>query len=206
VVTKLRGLHHGYDTTMDAFEESANRLGIDVIDLYLVHWPLPARDLYVETWRAFERLLADGRVRAIGVSNFNPGQLDRLLAETDVVPAVNQIELHPYFPQHALRAYNSGKGIVTQSWRSPLGRAGDFLEDPRIRRLAAKYDRTPGQIILCWHIDLGAGPIPKSANPERLAANIDIFDFSLSEEDMTAIAGLDRNTRLGGDPDTNDEE
>lgn len=205
VTTKLLGLHHGYDATLAAFDESAARLGVDYVDLYLIHWPLAAKELYVETWRAFERLLADGRVRAIGVSNFDPSHIDRLVAETGVAPAVNQVELHPYFQQYAVRAYDAANGIVTQTW-SPLGRAGDILRDPVVDRIADAHGRTPGQIVLRWHIDLGLSPVPKSSDPDRLAANIEIFDFALSAAEMSAIAALDRGARQGGDPETHDEE
>lgn len=205
VTTKLRGLHHGYDATLAAFDDSAARLGVDYVDLYLIHWPLPAKELYVQTWRAFVRLLDEGRVRAIGVSNFNPGHIDRLIGETGVVPSVNQVELHPYFAQPAVRAYDEGRGIVTQTW-SPLGRAGDVLRDPVIHRIADAHDRTPGQVILRWHIQLGLAPVPKSSDPERLATNIRVFDLTLSDPEMAELNALDRGARQGGDPDTNDEE
>jgi 2,5-diketo-D-gluconate reductase A len=205
VTTKLRGRDHGYDRTLAAFEASRRRLGLDAIDLYLIHWPLPHKDRYVETWRAMASLLEQGRVRAIGVSNFTPAHIDRLLAETGVLPSVNQIQLHPGVAQARLRAYDQAKGIVTESW-SPLGKGSSLLRDPVITGLARRHSRTPAQIVLRWHLQLGLVAIPKSSDPVRIAANIDVFDFALSDRDMAAIARLDKGDGAAMDPDLVKEE
>jgi 2,5-diketo-D-gluconate reductase A len=199
VTTKLWNADHGADRVRPAFERSLDKLGLDYVDLYLVHWPVPSKDLYVETWRAFERLHADGRVRAIGVSNFTAAQLRRLLHETDVVPAVNQIELHPGFQQPELRDLHREQGIVTEAW-SPLGQ-GAALRSPVITRLADRYGRTPAQVVLRWHLELGNVVIPKSVTPARIRENIAVFDFRLSSEDVREIAGLETGRRIGPDPD-----
>ena len=200
VTTKLWNVGHGYDTAMRTFEESMQLLGLDVLDLYLIHWPVPAIDRYVDTWRAFEQLLADGRVRAIGVSNFEPEHLKRLVDETQTVPAVNQIELHPYLQQRELRALHDELGIATEAW-SPLALGGAMLSDEVLVRIAEKHGRTPAQIVLRWHTQLGNVVIPKSVRPSRMAENAAIFDFSLDEDDMTAIESLDRDGRIGAHPD-----
>jgi 2,5-diketo-D-gluconate reductase A len=199
VTTKLWNADHGADRVRPAFERSLDKLGLDYVDLYLIHWPVPSKDLYVETWRAFERLHADGRVRAIGVSNFTAAQLRRLLHETDVVPAVNQIELHPGFQQPELRDLHREQGIVTEAW-SPLGQ-GAALRSPVITRLADRYGRTPAQVVLRWHLELGNVVIPKSVTPARIRENIAVFDFRLSSEDVREIAGLETGRRIGPDPD-----
>ena len=199
VTTKLWNADHGADRVRPAFERSLDKLGLDYVDLYLIHWPVPSKDLYVETWRAFERLHADGRVRAIGVSNFTAAQLRRLLHETDVVPAVNQIELHPGFQQPELRDLHREQGIVTEAW-SPLGQ-GAALRSPVITRLADRYGRTPAQVVLRWHLELGNVVIPKSVTPARIRENIAVFDFRLSPEDVREIAGLETGRRIGPDPD-----
>jgi diketogulonate reductase-like aldo/keto reductase len=203
VTTKLWNAEHGYDSTLRAFDASLDKLGLEYIDLYLIHWPVPSRDLYVETWKAFERIYADGRAKAIGVSNFHPAHLRRVLAEGTVVPAVNQIELHPNLQQAELRAFNAEHGIATEAW-SPLGSGKGLLEDPAIAALAAKHSRTPAQVVLRWHIQLGNIVIPKSVTPSRIRENIDVFDFELDREDLAVLAGLDNGTRLGPDPDTFD--
>jgi 2,5-diketo-D-gluconate reductase A len=199
ITTKLTNSEQGYDTTLTAFDGSMKKLGIDVLDLFLIHWPLPMFDQYVETWRAFEKLLADGRVRSIGVSNFEIAHLERLLAETDVTPAVNQIELHPQFPQEELRAFHDEHGILTESW-GPLGQGKGLLEDPSIVEVAQRKARTPAQVVLRWHLQLGCVVIPKSVNPDRVRENIDLFDFELDDADMAEISKVRTGERLGGDP------
>ena len=199
VTTKLTNSEHGYDKALRAFDESMNKLGLDVLDLFLIHWPLPMFDQYVETWRAFERLLSDGRVLSIGVSNFEIAHLERLLAETDVTPAVNQVELHPEFPQEELREFHAAHGILTESW-GPIGQGKGLLENPHILDVARRKARTPGQVVLRWHIQLGNVVIPKSVNPDRIRENIDIFDFELDEADMQEIEEVRTGRRLGADP------
>ncbi|WP_369166535.1 aldo/keto reductase [Streptomyces sp. R28] len=203
VTTKLPGRHHGYEETLASFEESRARLGLDYVDLYLIHWPLPRVDKYVDSWKAMIKLREDGLVRSIGVSNFTAEHIERLEKETGVLPSVNQIELHPFFPQAELRAFHTGKGIVTESW-SPLGRGTDLLDDPVIVATAEAHGVTPGQVVLRWHVQLGAVPIPKSADPGRQRANLDVFGFELDPDRMTAIA--DRaHRRVGGDPEVHEE-
>ncbi|MFI0516130.1 2,5-diketo-D-gluconate reductase A [Streptomyces canus] len=203
VTTKLPGRHHGYEETLASFEESRARLGLEYVDLYLIHWPLPRVDKYVDSWKAMIKLREDGLVRSIGVSNFTPAHIERLEKETGVLPSVNQIELHPLFPQDELRAFHAGKGIVTESW-SPLGRGSDLLEDPSVARAAESHGVTPGQVILRWHVQLGALPIPKSGDPERQRANLDVFGFELSDSEVAAI-GAREHRRLGGDPEDHEE-
>ncbi|MEU8757027.1 aldo/keto reductase [Streptomyces chartreusis] len=203
VTTKLPGRHHGYEETLASFEESRRRLDVAYVDLYLIHWPLPRVDKYVDSWRAMIELRESGLVRSIGVSNFTPEHIERLERETGVLPSVNQIELHPLFPQEELRAFHEGKGIVTESW-SPLGRGTDLLDDPVVRGIAETLKVTPGQVVLRWHTRLGALPIPKSADRERQRANLDIFGFDLDATQMAAVA--DRaHRRLGGDPEVHEE-
>ncbi|POX48695.1 aldo/keto reductase [Streptomyces sp. Ru71] len=203
VTTKLPGRHHGYEETLASFEESRRRLGLDYVDLYLIHWPLPRLDRYVASWRAMIKLREEGLVRSIGVSNFTPEHITRLEKETGVLPSVNQIELHPLFPQPELRAFHADKGIVTESW-SPLGRGSHLLDDPRIADIARKYGVSPGQVVLRWHIQLDALPIPKSADHERQRDNLHVFDFRLTPEEMTAV-GHHTRRRIGGDPETHEE-
>ncbi|MCW2874348.1 aldo/keto reductase [Actinacidiphila oryziradicis] len=203
VTTKLWNAEQGYDSTLRAFDASLDKLGLEYIDLYLIHWPVPSRDLYVDTWKAFEQIYADGRARAIGVSNFHQAHLRRILAEGTVVPAVNQVELHPNLQQTELRAFNAEHGIATEAW-SPLGSGKGLLDDPEIVALAAKHSRTPAQVVLRWHIQLGNIVIPKSVTPSRIRENIDVFDFELDGKDLAVLAGLDNGTRLGPDPDTFD--
>jgi 2,5-diketo-D-gluconate reductase A len=200
VTTKLWNSDQGYDTTLAAFDRSLGKLGLDYVDLYLIHWPTAGQDKYVDTWRAMERLYAEGRIRSIGVSNFHQHHLQRLFDETGTVPAVNQIELHPYLVQADLRKFGELHGIRTESW-SPLASGGDVLTDATVVATAGKYDRTPAQVILRWHVQLGCIVIPKSVTPARISQNIDIFDFSLTPEEMTAIEALDRGHRTGPDPD-----
>ena len=199
ITTKLTNSQHGYDTTLAAFDGSMEKLGIDGLDLFLIHWPLPMFDEYVETWRAFEKLLADGRVRSIGVSNFEIPHLERLLAETDVTPAVNQIELHPEFPQEELREFHQEHGILTESW-GPLGQGKGLLENPHIVEVARRKGRTPAQVVLRWHVQLGCVVIPKSVHPDRIQENIDLFDFELDDGDMAEISKVRTGQRLGADP------
>lgn len=198
VTTKLNNDGHGTESAVSALEASLRRLKLDHVDLYLIHWPIPAKDLYVQTWKGFERLLADGKARAIGVSNFQPEHLDRLARETKVVPAVNQIELHPWLGQVELRKYHEQHGIATEAW-SPIGQ-GDSLTEDRIVELAEKYDRSPAQIVLRWHIQHGSIVFPKSSNPERMRENIDVFGFELTDDDMTAIDNLNQEKRRGPHP------
>ncbi|MFI2506829.1 aldo/keto reductase [Streptomyces sp. NPDC018972] len=199
VTTKLWNSDQGYDSTLRAFDTSLSKLGLEYVDLYLIHWPTPARDRYVDTYKAFEKLLADGRVRSIGVSNFLPEHLDRLIAETSVVPAVNQIELHPHLQQNAAREYHAEQGIATEAW-SPLGSGKGILEIPALVAIAQKHGRTPAQVVLRWHLQLGNVVIPKSVTPSRIEENIDVFGFSLDAEDLAAISALNEDRRIGSDP------
>lgn len=203
VTTKLWNSDQGYESTLRAFDTSLGKLGLDYLDLYLIHWPLPARDNYLDTYKAFEKLYSDGRVRAIGVSNFLPEHLERLIAETSVVPAVNQIELHPQLQQRAAREFDAEHGIATEAW-SPLGQGKGLLEVPAIVAIARKHGRTPAQVVLRWHIQLGNIVIPKSVTPSRIKENIEVFDFSLDDEDLAAIGALNEDKRLGPDPATFD--
>jgi diketogulonate reductase-like aldo/keto reductase len=201
VTTKLWNDAHGYDAALRAFDASMQRLGLDHLDLYLIHWPVPAQDLYLEAWRALEKLHADGRVRAIGVSNFTVEHLERVLQEGSVVPAVNQIELHPQLPQAELRGYHAEHGIATEAW-SPLGQGRGLLDEPVLAEVAARRGVTPAQLVIRWHLRLGNVVIPKSVTPSRIAENLDVFGFELDDEDMAAIASLDAGRRLGPDPST----
>ncbi|WP_207401107.1 aldo/keto reductase [Actinomadura roseirufa] len=201
VTTKLWNSDQGYDSALRAFDASLDRLGLEYLDLYLIHWPTPGRGAYTETWRAFEWLKAGGRVRSIGVSNFTVETLGRLLEETEVVPVVNQVELHPYFQQDGLRVFHREHGIHTEAW-APLGQGRGLLDDPALARVAAAHGRTPAQVVLRWHLQLGNVVIPKSATPSRIAENIDVFGFELSTDDMKALAELDKGIRLGPDPAT----
>jgi 2,5-diketo-D-gluconate reductase A len=199
VTTKLWNADQGAGLVLPAFERSIDKLGLDYVDLYLIHWPVPSRDRFVETWEAFQGLYAEGRLRAIGVSNFTPPQLTRLLEETAVVPAVNQVELHPGFQQPELRAFHRAHGIATEAW-SPLGQ-GAALTHPVITRLAERHEKTPAQVVLRWHLDLGNVVIPKSVTPGRIRENFAVFDFALTAEDARQIAGLESGHRIGPDPD-----
>ena len=199
VTTKLWNADQGFDAALKAFDHSVQRLGVDYLDLYLIHWPSPRRDLYVDSWRALARLKEEGRVRSIGVSNFGADHLRRIVDETGVTPVLNQIELHPHFQQRALIETHKALGIATQSW-SPLGQ-GKELADPVIGAIAARHARTPAQVIIRWHLDSGLIVIPKSVTPKRIAENFDVFGFTLSAEDMAAIAKLDSaDGRIGPDP------
>ncbi|MCU1437285.1 MAG: oxidoreductase [Naasia sp.] len=199
ITTKLWNDDHGYDRALRAFDESMARLGLDYVDLYLIHWPVPSRDLYVETWRALERIREEGRARSIGVSNFARRHVERLLTETGTTPAVNQVELHPWLAQDGLREFDAAHGIVTEAW-SPLAR-GRVLGNETLERIAAKHRRSPAQVVLRWHLDLGNVVIPKSVTPARIRENADIFDFDLDHDDLAAIAALDSGRRTGRDPE-----
>jgi diketogulonate reductase-like aldo/keto reductase len=200
ITTKLWNTDQGYEAALRAFDDSLRRLRMDYVDLYLIHWPTPARPRYLETWQAFEKLRADGRVRSIGVSNFHISHLRLLLEQAQVVPSVNQIELHPNLPQDELRAFHAAHGIATEAW-SPLAR-GKLLRDKTISGLAQKYGKTAAQIVLRWHIEQGVVVIPKSVTPSRIRENIDVFDFELAEDDLALLAELNNGRRTGLDPDT----
>jgi len=208
IETKVWISDYGYDQTLHACDKSTRKLGLDQLDLLILHQPLPSQfDLTIDAYRALETLLADGRVRAIGVSNFMPEHLEQLLAETKVVPAVNQIELHPYFSQPELQALNAAHGIVTQAW-SPLGgitfyrsgQGGSTLQDATIGEIAQEHRKTPAQVMLRWHLQEGRSAIPKSTKPERIAENFDVFDFELSEAELARIDGLNKGVRRGPEP------
>jgi 2,5-diketo-D-gluconate reductase A len=200
VTTKFNGVWHGYDEVQKGFAVRAERLGLDYIDLLLVHWPLPAQDRYVDAWRGMLRLLEEGKVRAIGVSNFKPAHIDRLIAATGAAPHVNQVQLNPWIIRQAERDYDVAHGVVTESW-APLAKGSDLLGESVIRQLAQKYEKTAAQVILRWHVQQGLIPIPKSSNPQRLAENIDVFDFALADDDMAAISALDRGGEGAVDSD-----
>jgi 2,5-diketo-D-gluconate reductase A len=200
VVTKLWNADQGYDSTLAAFDASMERLALDYLDLYLVHWPVPKLNKFVETFQAFIHLRDQGRIRSIGVSNFEPEHLDALVEATGVVPAVNQVELYPRLPQIELREVHARLGIATEAW-GPLGQ-GSLLSDPTVTAVAESYRRTPAQVLIRWHIQLGNIVIPKSVNPKRIASNFDVFDFELSSKDMASISSLDDGNRLGPDPRT----
>jgi 2,5-diketo-D-gluconate reductase A len=202
VTTKLWNSEQGYDSTLRAFEKSIERLGTDHVDLYLIHWPLPSRDRFLDTWRAFERIKEEGGARSIGVSNFRVEDLERLEQEAEQRPTVNQVELHPRLQQAELRAWHEERDILTEAW-SPLAQGG-LLEEETIETIAAHHERTPAQVILRWHLQLGNVVIPKSATPERIRENFELFDFALSEDDMAAIERLDSGERTGPDPGTFD--
>jgi 2,5-diketo-D-gluconate reductase A len=204
VTTKLRGDDHGRDEARRGLLGSLERLGLDYVDLYLIHWPLPRVDRYVESWETMIALRDEGLIRTIGVSNFLPEHLDRLERETGVVPAVNQIEMHPEWTQPDQRAYDSAHGIVTESW-SPLRRGGGVLRSPVVERIAATHDVTAGQVVLRWHVQSGVVPVPYSGNADRIASNLDVFSFELSADEMGSIASLDTADRFGGDPRSHEE-
>jgi 2,5-diketo-D-gluconate reductase A len=199
VTTKCWNDDQGRDQALAAFDRSIDRLGLEYVDLYLIHWPCPKQDRYVETWRAFEEIRTSGRSRSIGVSNFQPHHLQRLIDEVGSVPVINQVELHPWLQQRELRAFHEEHGIVTEAW-SPLARGGG-LDDQRIQAIAERHNVTPAQVILRWHLDIGNVIIPKSVNPARMATNLDLFGIRLGEDDQAAMAELDDGGRIGPDPD-----
>jgi 2,5-diketo-D-gluconate reductase A len=200
ITTKCFNTDHGHDDARQACSNSLERLGLDDVDLYLIHWPVPSKDLYVETWEAFIELQKEGLVRSIGVSNFQPDHLDRIIDETGVTPSVNQIELHPRLQQPELRRKHEELGIVTEAW-SPLAQA-QVLDDTVLNEIADAHGKTAGQVVLRWHIQLGNVIFPKSVTPERIEENFDLFDFELSDDDMAKIEDLDAGERIGPDPDT----
>ena len=199
VTTKVWNTDHGYDETLRAFDKSTGLLGIDEVDLYLIHWPTPARDIYLDSWRALIRLREEGRARSIGVSNFHEAHLRKIIDETGVIPAINQIELHPWLPQAHMRDIDARLGIKTEAW-SPLG-SGRLIDDPVIAEVAAKHGKSPAQVMVRWSMQLGNIVLPKSVTPERIEQNIDVFDFVLDDADMAAIATLESGRRTGPNPD-----
>ncbi|MFE9926840.1 aldo/keto reductase [Streptomyces sp. NPDC005774] len=203
VTTKLPGRHHGYEETLASFEESRTRLGLEYVDLYLIHWPLPRVGRYVDSWKAMIKLREDGLVRSIGVSNFTPAHIERLEKETGVLPSVNQVELHPFFPQEELRSHHADKGVLVESW-SPLGRGSQLLDDLAVVAVAEAHGVTPAQAVLRWHIQLGALPVPKSADPERQRTNLDVFGFTLDDAQMHTLTDRSHR-RIGGDPEVHEE-
>jgi 2,5-diketo-D-gluconate reductase A len=202
VTSKLDNGNRTHDAAMSSFDDTMDRLGLDELDLFLIHWPLPNVADYVERWRTMEAIRATGRVRSIGVSNFTVGQLRDVLEATDTVPVVNQIEIHPYLVQHELREFHAEHGIGTEAW-SPIGR-GRVLDDPAIVEIADRVHRTPAQVVLRWHLQRGDIVFPKTTSPDRMRENIAVFDFELDEDAMTAITALDRDYRTGPDPETFD--
>lgn len=200
IVTKLWNADQGYEPTLAAFDASMDRLGLEYLDLYLIHWPMPEHNTFVDTFKAFAHLRDQGRIRSIGVSNFEPEHLRILIDATGIVPAVNQIELHPLLPQHELREVHHRLGVATEAW-SPLGQ-GSLLEHPAVAEVAERHGKTPAQVLIRWHIQLGNIVIPKSVTPERIVSNFEVFDFALREDDLESIASLADGTRLGPDPRT----
>jgi len=199
ITTKLWNSEQGYDSTLKAFDASLEKLGLEYVDLYLIHWQCLKQDKYVDTWRAFEQLYADKRIRAIGVSNFHEPALRRIFEETTIRPAVNQIELHPALPQDELRAFNAENDIVTEAW-SPLA-SGELIDDPALKTIGAKYGKSAAQVMIRWHLQLGNVVIPKSRTAARIKENFEVFDFRLDNDDMATIADLETGVRTGGDPD-----
>jgi 2,5-diketo-D-gluconate reductase A len=200
ITTKFNVRWHSIEGAQEIWAESARLMGVDYIDLLLIHWPNPAQNRYVEAWKGMIRLLEAGKVRAIGTSNFKPAHTDRLIADTGVAPHVNQVQLNPYIPRAAERTYDTEHGIVTETW-APLAKGGDLFNEPAVGRIAERLGKTPAQVILRWHVQQGLLPIPKSSNPQRLAENIAVFDFELTDEDMAAIATLDRKGEGAVDSD-----
>ncbi|TDM33123.1 aldo/keto reductase [Macrococcoides canis] len=200
ITTKLWNDHQGYEQTKQAFNASLQKLNMDYIDLYLIHWPCPEDDLFIESYKAMEELYHEGKIKALGVANFKEHHLDKLLQETTVIPTVNQIEYHPIFNQDKLQQYCKDKGIAVTAW-SPLMRGGELFENETLKRIAEKYNKTVAQIIIRWHIDSGRIVIPKSSNVERIKENIDVCHFELMEQDIEAINHLNRNERQFKDPD-----
>jgi diketogulonate reductase-like aldo/keto reductase len=191
--------HHGYDRALAEFDASAEKLGLDYLDLYLIHWPLPSEDAYVETFAALLQLREGGRLASAGVSNFNPEHLRRVIEETGVTPAINQVEAHPHLAQGSLRQFHAEHDIVTEAW-SPLARGGDVLTEATVTRLAERHGKTPAEVVLRWHLQIGNVVIPKSVTPSRIRENLDVFDFELSAAELAEIESLDRGQRIGPDP------
>lgn len=204
VTSKIPGRHHGFDEAIDSIDASRAALGVERIDLQLIHWPNPSVGKWLDTWRGMIEARERGLVRSIGVSNFTEAMLTRLIDETGVTPAVNQVELHPYFPQTPLRAFHAEHGIRTESW-SPLARRSELLSEPVVAEVAAAYGVTPTQAVLRWHIQLDATPIPKSADPQRQRENADVFGFRLTSDEVAAISALERGRLWDGHPDTHEE-
>lgn len=200
ITTKLDGVFQGDDRAIGGLDESLERLGLDYVDLLLIHWPLPQRGQYVSTWHTFEKLFAAGKARAIGLSNFKPDHVATLVREAEVLPAVNQVQLSPYTPRLAERRANDLHGIVTESW-SPIGAGNDLLSAPAIVAIAERIGKTPAQVVLRWHVQQSLVAIPKSANPKRIAQNIAVFDFELTAADLSSIAALDKGPAAGVDSD-----
>lgn len=200
ITTKLWNADQGYDETLRAFDKSMSLLGLDYLDLYLIHWPAPKQNRYVDSWKALIRLADEGRVSAIGVSNFQPSHLEHVINETGRVPAVNQIELHPYLQQNELREVHTKLGIATEAW-SPLAKGGDLLTHPTVVAISKKVGRTPAQVVLRWHLQLGNVIIPKSVTPQRIKQNLELFDFELADAEMAELSTLDKNERTGPHPD-----
>jgi diketogulonate reductase-like aldo/keto reductase len=200
ITTKLWNADQGYESTLQAFDTSLEKLGIDYVDLYLIHWPMPKIDKFVDTWKAFEKIYADKRARAIGVSNFTIANLERIMTDTNITPAVNQIELHPKFAQHELRSFCKDHNIQVESY-SPLMHGGNVLNDNLIKQIADKYNKTIAQVVLRWHIQNNLVAIPKSITPDRIRENINIFDFELDANDMQIIDAMNSNTRINPNPD-----
>ena len=201
VTTKLDGEFQGNERAIAGLDECLRQLGLDYVDLLLIHWPLPQRDEYISTWKTFEKLVEAGKVRSIGVSNFKPAHLDRLLAEATIRPVANQIQLNPRITRPDHVAYDRAHDIVTVAW-SPLGQGSDLLNEQTLATIAAKYGKTPAQVVLRWDIDLGIVAIPRSSNPERLAQNLDIFDFALTADEIAAISALDTGAEKRVDSDS----
>jgi diketogulonate reductase-like aldo/keto reductase len=200
ITSKVWNSDQGYESTLKAFDESLERLGLDYLDLYLIHWPTPRNNKYVETFKALEKLYEDGKVRAIGVSNFNIGHLERILSECKVKPVVNQVELHPYFSQPELRKFCSDNGIYVEAW-GPLMQGGEALKDEVIVKIAEKHGKSPAQVILRWHLQNDVIAIPKSTTPSRIEENFNVFDFELTDEEMQQMNSLNQNRRQGPDPE-----
>lgn len=201
ITTKLWNADQGYDKTLAAFDKSLGRLGLDYVDLYLIHWPMESSERFIDTWRAFEKLYADKKVRAIGVSNFHPHHLEDLMRDTAVVPAVNQIELHPRLPQTELREYGKQHDIQIESWSPIGGSGGNLLQEPALVAIGEKYGKSAAQVVIRWHIQNGLVVIPKSVHADRIAQNIDVFDFELNSDDMTVIDSMETGERTGPDPE-----
>ncbi len=202
ITTKLWNADQGYKNTLKAFDKSLQKLGLDYVDLYLIHWPVPAQGLFIETWKAFEELYRSGRVKAIGVSNFQPHHLDELLAVATIKPVVDQVELHPYFPQSELRAYARQHDIAIESWSPIGGRGGALLKEPILHEIGQKYGKSPAQVVIRWHLQNGLIVIPKSVHQQRIEENMAVFDFELDQSDMAAISSLETGIRVGPNPDT----